>query len=151
MKICDCLREDRIRLELTAKNKEEAIQAVARTLEHCDEVVDFRSFVKEVFEREVLQSTGIGGGIAIPHARTDSVSKFVIAIGRMTEAVPFDAVDKKPVRLIVLMGARKAEIGAYLKILARLMRLLRRDEFVQALLDASEPSDVIAAFEEAEA
>ena len=74
VKISDYLKEDRIVLNLQALKKEDVIKELARLLQEAEEVTDFDLFLKDIFERETLNTTGIGNHLAIPHARTDDVS-----------------------------------------------------------------------------
>ncbi len=147
MKITDFLKEDKILLNLKALNKEDAIKEIASTLEDSNYVFDFKLFLEEVFKREALNTTGIGAGIAIPHARTNAVKEFTIALGRSSQGVGFNSLDNKPAKLIFLMGTPKEKgLSGYLQILACLTRLLKKEDFKKALLDASTPKEVIEAF-----
>ena len=151
MKVSPFLKEERIILELKAKTKEEAIKEVASLLKDASEIINLDDFLKEVFEREKIGSTGIGKGIAIPHARTDNVKKFVIAIGRSEKGIEFQAVDKRPVKIIFLMGTPKEEgLDEYLKILAHLMRLIDKEAFRSSLFSAKTAKEIIEIFKSAE-
>jgi fructose-specific phosphotransferase system IIA component len=151
MKISEYLREARIILELKGKSKEEVIKEIGERLKGEEEVKDYGLFLKEVFEREGLSSTGIGNQIAIPHARTDAVNDFVIGFGRSREGVEFEALDGKPVKFIFLMGTPKEKgINSYLKILAHLTRVLNKSSFQEALLRANSAAEVIEEFRKLE-
>jgi PTS system fructose-specific IIC component len=151
MKIADFLTQDRILLNLKASSKEEAIKEIAGLLGSSKEVIDFDLFLKDVFERESLNTTGIGNHIAIPHARTDAVKDFVIAFGRAPEGIEFNSLDKRPAKFIFLMGTPKEKgLSNYLKMLARLTRLLNKEDFQEALGKASAPGEVIEQFRKAE-
>lgn len=147
MKAGDYLREERILLNLKAHDKEEAIRETAALLKGAREITNFETFLKDVFEREKLATTGIGHGIAIPHARSNAVKDFVIAFGRSCEGVEFNSVDKKSAKLIFLLGTPKAKgLGDYLKMLARLTKLLREESFRKLLLQAASPKEIIDKF-----
>lgn len=151
VKIANFLRQERITLDLRASHKEEAIKETAALLGSAAEISDFDLFLKDVFERETLNTTGIGNGIAIPHARTNSVKEFVIAVGRSASGIDFAALDNKPVKLIFLVGTPKEKgLNSYLKILAHLSRLLRKDDFKKGLLHASSPEEIIEQFRKVE-
>jgi fructose-specific phosphotransferase system IIA component len=152
MKIGDYLREDRILLDLKSHSKDESIKEISALLKDAEEITDFDSFLNDVFEREKLATTGIGNELAIPHARTDAVRGFVIAFGRSQEGVEFNSLDGKPAKLILLMGTHKEKnLNNYLKTLAHLSRLLKRESFKSLLLKASSPGEIIDAFKKAEA
>jgi len=151
MKILPFLKEERINLSLQSTTKEEAIKEVAFLLKDAPEIISFDNFIKDVFEREKIGTTGIGKEIAIPHARTDSVKKFVIAIGRSEKGVDFQAVDSKPVKIIFLMGTPKEEgLDEYLKILAHLTRLIDKDSFRSSLFSAKTAKEIIDIFKSVE-
>jgi PTS system fructose-specific IIC component len=150
MKFCDHLREDRTNIHMKARTKDEAIKELAELLRNADEVTDFDGFVRDVFERESEASTGIGNGAAAPHARTDTVSSFVIAVGRSEEGIDFDSIDGQPVHVFFLMGTPKNPLGNYLKMLAHLVRLLRERDFVDNLVKVRSTSEVISYFRDAE-
>lgn len=151
MRIADFLKEDRVLLKLEAGSKEEAIKEIARLLGNSKEITDFDLFLRDIFEREALNTTGIGEHIAIPHARTDAVKDFVIAFGRSSEGIEFNSLDKKPAKFIFLMGTPQENgLNSYLKILAHLTRLLKHESFREALLKASSPKEVIEEFRKVE-
>ena len=151
MKVRDYLREDRISLDLKAYSKQEAIKEIASLLKDAKGIVDFETFVKDVFEREKLATTGIGYEIAIPHARTNAVTDFVIAFGRSQEGVEFNSVDNKPAKLIFLLGTPKRQgLGGYLKILARLTKVLKEESFRNSLLEATSPKEIVDEFKKAD-
>ena len=147
MKIRDCLRDDRMILDLKARNKKETIKKVSAPLKKAEEIIDFDLFLKDIFAREELKTTGIGKGVAIPHARTDAVKDFVMVFARATEGVEFDSLDGKPVKLIFLIGTpKKKKLNDHLKILARLTRFSQEKSFRNSLLNASSSKEIIEKF-----
>ena len=150
MRFCDYLKEDRTNIYMKARTKAEAIEELAEALRQAEEVTDFEGFVRDVFEREKVASTGIGNRAAAPHARTDTVNKFVIAIGRSEQGIDFDSIDGEPVNVVFLMGTPKSPLGNYLKMLAHLTRLLKERDFVDNLVNATSAAEVISYFREAE-
>ena len=150
MKFCDYLREDRTNIHMKARTKDEAIKELAELLRDAEEVTDFDGFVRDVYEREKLASTGIGNRTAAPHARTDEVNRFVIAVGKSEDGIDFDSIDGVPVNVVFLMGTPKSPLGDYLKMLAHLMRLLKERDFVDNLVKAKSAGEVISYFRDAE-
>jgi len=147
MSIGDYLHENKILMDLKSTTKNDAIREIAGLLKGAEEIVDFDAFLNEIFEREKMATTGIGHGIALPHARTDGVKDFVVAIGRSKDGIEFGSIDGKPVKLIVLMGTLKErKLAPYLKILAHLSRLLEKNVIREKLLHASRPQEVIDIF-----
>lgn len=148
--ISQYLKEERIVLNLKAANKEEAIKNLAEVFKGASEIKDFDKFLADVFEREDLGTTGIGLELALPHARTDAVNSFIIAVGRIDKGVDFKSLDGEPVKLIFLMATPKEEVQNYLKILAHISRLLKKEDLREALLEARTPKEVIDIFKKEE-
>jgi len=151
IRLTDFLREDRILLDLKARNKKEAIKELMDILRDAEEVLNPDDFLKDIIERESINTSGISDFIAIPHARTDSVKRFIIAFGRSSEGIEFDALDHSPAKLIFLMGTPKVnELNKYRIILTHLTKLLRKKYFREALLNAATKKEVLEVFKKAE-
>ena len=142
----DYIQKEFVNLNLISERKEDAIRELAQLVENAQEIADFEHFLEDVFERERLETTGIGDEIAIPHARTDVVSRLIIAVGRSTHGVEFESLDGRKVKLIFLMGTPKGSVSHYLKILAQLTRLLKREPFREKLLEAQDGEMVVKLF-----
>ena len=151
MRISDYLKEDMICLNLKAIGKEEAIRELGSFIRKAKEINNYEMFHKDVLEREKLTTTGVGDGVAIPHARTDAVSGFVIAFGKSEQGVEFASLDGKRARLLFLMGTPKtAGLDEYLVLLAHLTRLLKEESFRESLLKAQSPAEIIDIFKKFE-
>ena len=150
MKISNYLRSDLIFLDLDAQRKDNAIAKIVELMEKNHVLTDSSAFLSEVLQRESLGSTAIGKGVALPHARTQNVKEIVIAFARLKEGVDFGAEDKEPVRLIFLLGTPLDAVGEYLKVLARLSKLLRDAKIRKGLLKAESPKEVLELFSNAE-
>ncbi|MBU0571284.1 MAG: PTS sugar transporter subunit IIA [Candidatus Omnitrophica bacterium] len=145
MKLKKYVTKDQMLLDLNSRTKEDAIKEMAELLRKSPAITNFDQFLLDVFARENLQTTGIGHGVAIPHARTNATEDFILAFGRSQAGIDFGSVDKTPVKLIFLMGTPKKEgLTDYLKILAQLSRLLKRPEFRESLLAAQDPEEILA-------
>jgi mannitol/fructose-specific phosphotransferase system IIA component (Ntr-type) len=111
-----------------------------------------QTLLRALHEREQLHSTGIGDGIALPHARNalvGLVDRSILVFGRHATGIPYDAIDGVPARLLFLLLA--PTVTQHLAILARLSRVLRDPKLRQSLLTADQPEKVIALIREAEA
>jgi fructose-specific phosphotransferase system IIA component len=150
MKISELLKKELIKLQITSKDKEAVIRELVEMMRGRPEVKDLEKFLNDVYEREKLGSTAVGDGIALPHARSEGISQLIIVFGRAPEGIDFDALDDKPVQLIFLIGTPKDDIGNYLKTLAHLSRLLKKEHFRDKLLKASTPEEIIDIFKEVE-
>lgn len=90
--------------------------------------VPCRDIVVAAMERERLGSTGVGNGVALPHARIDGLDRVVAGFARLSDAMDFDSVDGRPVDLVAFLLAPADAAGAHLRALARVSRQLRREE-----------------------
>lgn len=149
-KIAALLAEDHINLAIQSTNKTGALREVASLLASGGCVHDFEAFFKEILERERVSNTALGHDVAIPHARTDQCSQILVAVGRSTDGIDFEAKDGQPVRLIFLIGTPKQMVTDYLRVVGNLARLLRQDELRQRLLSVSDPATFIQTIAEAE-
>ena len=140
-KFCD---ESLIIFDLKADNKDAVIEELVELVATSKMVNDRDQLLSDVKEREDLVTTGVGYGVAFPHAKTRSVKGIVIAFGRSHEGIDFNAMDHKPVQLFFLIAAPEDAIGAHLNVMARLSYLMRSEENREKLMKASSPGDVLA-------
>ena len=148
MNISELITEERISLDLCATENITVLKELVEVLGNHELITDKEELFKELQEREVLESTGIGDGIAIPHVRTEKVKEMVIAFGRSEKGVEFNALDNKPVHLFFLIVTPKEDSSKLMRILAKLCRLLRDGSFRQALLTAPSKQTIIGLIEE---
>lgn len=140
-KFCD---ENLVTFNLDASTKEEAIDQLVELAGSSSMIKDKDQLLKDVKEREELVTTGVGYGVAFPHAKTRSVKGIVIAFGRSENGVDFDAMDHQPVHLFFLIAAPEDAIGAHLNVMARLSYLMKSEENRSKLQAATSPGDVLA-------
>jgi len=140
------LSSQNIVLNLKSDNKTDLIKELAERLKGHPNLLNFNQFVKDIFKREEDTSTGVGDGIAIPHARTNAVNDFVVAIGRRQPGIDFNAVDGQPVEVVIMMGTSLERVSLYLRLLAHLSHLLKRPGFNEGLKTAATPQEVIDLF-----
>ena len=138
-----------IELNLRGKKKAELIEELVMLLSRSGRINDPEDLVAKVIEREKITSTGIGRGIAIPHALVPTVKETALAFG-IHSGARFDAVDNKPVTLFFLLVGAAGSQGEHLRILSRLARYLNDDDFCRTLRQVSSPEEVIRAFEKKE-
>jgi PTS system fructose-specific IIC component len=141
-KISELLPRSAILLNLQSKEKSEVIRELVRPLQATGAIVDESEFVAAIARRENMESTGIGLGVAIPHARTKAVKTMVLAFGRSDAGVDFSSLDGKPSHLIFLIASPEEQKTEYIMTLARLSRLLRKDEVRVGLSNAATADDV---------
>jgi PTS system nitrogen regulatory IIA component len=150
MKIMDFLCKDAIEANLQATKKKEALTELIDKLVTANRIKENsrEKILQALLEREKLGSTGIGQGIAIPHAKTDKIEEIICAFGTSTKGVEFDALDGEKVYIIFLLIAPQDSAGMHLKVLAKISRLLKDKFFRQALREAETPADVIKIIKE---
>ena len=140
-KISNLVNETQI-IDIQSNDKKGALNELLEIICKDDLITDPKTFSKEIFKREKLMSTGIGYGIAIPHARHKSVKDFVMAIGRKKEGLEYGSIDDKPVKLIFMIGASDTQDKDYIKVLSRLVLRLKNQEFVDKMLSVEDPLDI---------
>ena len=116
-------------LILSPTNKTEALKILIRRMAETDAVGDREEFERAIFEREQIMSTSIGLGVAVPHARLDSVQEIAMAIGVSPEGIDFDAFDARPIQIIIMISAPAGTQREYLSILAKIALLLKNQNF----------------------
>ena len=136
-----------IELELKGKRKSNLIAELVTLLDRGGKITDPKKLAADIIEREKLASTGIGSGIAIPHAMSNAVKETILAFGRKPEGARFDSVDNQPVTLYFLLAGPVGSHTEHLRVLSRLSRYLHDETFRKALRDAGSPEAVIAAIE----
>ncbi len=130
-------------VDLRARTKAEAILELCDAVSRAPEVGDPAALRAAVVGREEVMSTGIGLGIAVPHAKIPSVRDFVLALGRSRAGVPFDSLDGAPVHVAVLIAGPEDRQSRYLQILASITLRLKGPELRRALLDAADGKAVV--------
>ena len=136
------LAPDRV-TDLTASTKDGAIMELIALAAKSPAITDSEALQAAVFEREGIMSTGIGLGIAIPHAKIASVTDFVVALGRAPRGIDFNALDQQPVRIVVLIAGPSHEQQRYLEILAGVTLRLKSESVRAAVLAAPDAESLI--------
>ncbi len=140
----------RVRVGLPGEAKEDVIAGVVALLDGEAGVEDLDRVRADVFRREAPMTTGVGKGLALPHARTPGVTTTVAAFAVTRHAVDWEADDGQPVRLVLLLVGPEEERTAHVRLLGRVSRLMSDDAFRARLLAAPSEADVLDAFREVE-
>jgi PTS system nitrogen regulatory IIA component len=149
MEITELVRDDAVLPTLKASSKKQTLQELARKAAAITGL-DQREIFDVLLERERLGTTGVGGGIAIPHGKLNKLEKLYGVFARLESPVDFDSIDDEPVDLIFLLLAPESAGAEHLKALARVSRLLR-DRAVCSRLRGCDTTDaIVALFNEAE-
>lgn len=150
LSISSLLSEKTIKLALESDEKASVITELVDLLVDADRVEDRGEVLKAVLDREKMMSTGIGKGVAIPHARTSATEKLLLAFGRSPKGVKFESLDAKLVDLVFLLVFPKINPTESVKTLGKMARLLDNDQLREALRRAKSPKEAIEIIKEEE-
>ena len=150
MRITDLLKKESIDLNGVVTTKKETIEKMTLLMEKGGNVKDLEKYRAGVFAREEEGTTGIGEGIAIPHAKTDAVSGPGLAAMIIRDGVDYDSLDGEPVHMVFLIAAPNTEDNIHLEVLSRLSMLLMDDNFRANLMKASTVEEFLGYIDQAE-
>ena len=143
MKILDVLYKEAILVDLKSNDKkgvlDELVEPIARIAG-----IDHENLVRVLMERERLGSTGIGGGIGIPHGKLKELESLVLGFGLSRKGVDFESMDGRPTHIFFLLVTPENSSGLHLKLLAQISRILKNDLFKERLLNAADRDEVIS-------
>ena len=159
MLLSELLSAERVRVPLTGRTKNDVLRelvgliapASSSARSNARHDLDPESILASVKERESVLSTGIGGGVAIPHGKTPHVDQLVLAAGVSPTPVDFDALDGKPVQLFFLLVGPESAAGAHVKALSRISRLLRRESLRAGLVASRSAAEFLRLVRDSEA
>jgi PTS system nitrogen regulatory IIA component len=132
---------------LDVEARDDALEAMIEVVDATGRLEDKEAFLKAIMGREAIVSTGIGMGVAIPHAKLPGYEDFFIAIGISRHGLDWDSVDETPVRLIFMIGGPDDRQTDYLQILSRLTQALKDDTTRKKLINLTAPEEIITLFE----
>ena len=143
MKITSILSEDLIRVHISGETKEDVINAIIDLAAKSQKIKDVEKVRQAIFEREKIMSTGVGKGFAIPHGKTDAVTDIVAAFGVTEKPIDYQSLDHEPVRLLFLLIGKDSLVGAHIKLLSRISRLMNKEELRTRLLEAGSAGEIL--------
>ncbi len=149
MKILDNLTLEAIISKLNATDKNGVLSELSTALAKVSGG-NQEEMMSVLLDRERLGSTGIGGGIAIPHGKMKSLDSLTMAFGRSHKGVDFETMDGKPAYLFFLLLVPQDSTGSHLKMLARISQMLKDSVFKERLMNAADQRELYATFEEAD-
>jgi PTS system nitrogen regulatory IIA component len=151
MKIMDILARDAVIVNLGVRTKREVLAEMAAALAKVEPKIAADRLLDVLLEREALQSTGIGEGVAIPHGKLSGLDRLVATFARSHEGIDFESIDGQPTHHFFLLVVPEHSGGQYLKALARISRFFRDAAFRQNLTEGETLEDLIRAIEEEDA
>lgn len=134
MQITDLLKRESVELNGSATDKKDALEKMVALMVKQGNIADPEEYKKRVFAREEEGSTGVGEGVAIPHAKTAAVTKPGLAFMRVKDGVEFDSLDGQPAKLFFLIAAPDTKDNVHLDVLSRLSTLLMDPDFIDGLM-----------------
>lgn len=143
MKLSQFCGTNLIELDLKSTTIQEVIQEISDLLANSEKVGSSEEVMKTLLDREELASTGIGFGVALPHARSKSVRGLTIAFGRSEKGIDFAAIDHNPVHLFFAIVVPESAVNTHLTALGKLSYLLKDKENRELLLNATFPQEVL--------
>ncbi len=152
MRLTEILAEHEIKIDLEAEDKREAIEELVDLLisEHEVSLRNRDTILGVVLDRERSISTGVGGGVALPHGTVDCVNDIIAAMGISKRGLDFDSIDGDSVHIVLLLLVPKTKFGKHIKTLANIARLLNEVHIRQKIKAAATPEEVFAILRKAE-
>lgn len=147
MKILDLLSKEAINVNLNAQDKIGVINELVASIAQ-KAGVSHDELVKVLMDRERLGSTGIGGGIGIPHGKFRNLESLVLGFGLSRQGIDFESMDNRPTHIFFLLLTPESSAGVHLKLLARISRILKNESFKDRLMQATTSQEVINAIKE---
>ena len=141
--VADYIKVDTINLNLESKNKNAVIKELYGNLKKTNLIKDEEQGLNDILAREDMGSTGIGKRIALPHAKTKAVDKLIVTFGISRNGIAYNSVDDENVNIFFMFLCPENKSQEYLKVLARISRLIREDKFIDNLLKAESNEQII--------
>ena len=141
MKISQLLDKNAIIADLKSTDKLSVINELASAISQSTQA-SAEQITEVLIDREERSSTGIGGGIAIPHGKLDSVDGVVVGFGLSINGVEYDSLDNKPVHIFFVLLTPENSTGDHLKLLSQISKLLRMESFKKGLISATSVGDI---------
>ncbi|HVP20146.1 MAG TPA: PTS sugar transporter subunit IIA [Spirochaetia bacterium] len=151
MKLTRYIRPDCFIHDLSEKTREDALHRMVHEAAGRGLIRNEAAVFARLMERESIQTTAVGNGIAIPHCFTDEISDLVIIVARAPGGLEFDSFDGRPTRVVFLLMGNRQEHSLHLKALARIARLIKSTEFIDKIVSSESVQDMVRAFDEEEA
>lgn len=143
IRISDILAIESISLNNNYQDKEELLSKLVDLASNSNKIIDIEKCKKAVYDREDVMSTGVGKGIAIPHAKTESINNTVAALITLEGGIDFKSLDKKDVNIAFLLLSEPINIGNHLRMLSQISKLLNNESLRDNIIHAKSSQEVI--------
>lgn len=148
MRLGSFTRPELVFPRLADDSRESVLRSLAERMATAGAITDAGNFYKQLMERENLGSTGIGGGVAVPHCKLHDLDRVLLAIGMSEHPIDFDAADGEPVRLFFVVAAPEKTPTEHLKTLAAISRWVKHPGHVNQILELEDPTAIIDLLDE---
>jgi mannitol/fructose-specific phosphotransferase system IIA component (Ntr-type) len=128
---------------LESSDKYKAIEDLALVFKGTDVCGNIDSLIKALKEREEIMSTGIGFGIAIPHAKISTIQEMAFAVGISRPGIDFDSMDGEPVHLVILVAAGEKQHKEYLRLLSNIMSIIKKEDVKEKIINTPSSEEVL--------
>ena len=146
MALVDLITSEVVKVPLTSRDKTGVIEELVQILIDAGEITDRESVLDAIHKREAMGSTGLEFGIAVPHAKTESVKEITMSIGIAPQGIEFDAIDGKPSTLFFMILAAPDQSGPHIEALAEIAKLSKSKAVLSALIAATSADEVVDIF-----
>ncbi|MBF0224851.1 MAG: PTS sugar transporter subunit IIA [Desulfobacterales bacterium] len=143
MKILDFLKKEAIISDLKAKDKKSTLEEMSVPISNLSGI-PHNKIVRVLMEREQLGSTGIEGGIGIPHGKMESIDSIIMSFGINRKGIDFDSIDGLPSHIFCLILAPESSTGPHLKLLSQVSKILRSDDFKETLINSNDEEELFS-------
>lgn len=143
MAVMELMAEEIVKTPLMSKDKPDVLRELVQILKDAGHIDDFDGVLNAVQKREDQMSTGLEGGVAVPHAKSDAVDSLKMAIGIAPDGIDFNAMDGNPTKLFFLLVAPPDKTGPHVQALAEIAKLSRSKAFCRALINAETAAEVV--------
>jgi len=147
MKILDVLKKESIISDLKSRDKKGILEELVAPIAIITEI-NHKDLFRVLMDREKLGSTGIGGGIGIPHGKLKQLESLALGFGLSRKGVDFESMDNQPTHIFFLLVTPENSTGLHLKMLARISRILKHDNFKEKLLNAASSDEIFSIIKE---
>lgn len=150
MKIRDILNPSSIVLKLEIDSKPNLLEKMLELANQSGNILNMEAVRSDVLERERILSTGVGKGIALPHAKTKAIKEITAALAILEPPLDYDSLDGKPVDIVFLLLGRDNDVGNHLRLLSKVSRYLNQGSFRARLKECDTNQEIIELFSESD-
>lgn len=146
MPLYEQIEKKTVKIPLKSRKKNDVLKELVKILKDSGKLKDTKSALEAVLKREDLASTGLGEGIAVPHAKTTAVKDLTIAVGLSPKGIDFDSLDNELSHIFFLILAPPDQTGPHLQALTSIAQMNKNKEFCDQILQAKSSADVVELF-----